>query len=365
MTSIAAKNSPKSFIFSVANKIVIRDFILSCNINFEWIVEDCRITSRQCVDKLYHTFETNACIVNSLENKLKQVQYIESLLLVRANGRTIIWINKYNFNLFCRPKKSKSTVGSRGVTSPTFVIDSAPVHNNIETVVRDDKDVKIIRLAPYSYLLNPIELAWNLLKFKVNDNYMGDDALIVLQDNPVVSSKLVRILNFYKECELKTHRTKQQHYPIGLSSYLDPRSINARIVMWMYIVASNTSNLDRSKIPDNMITDLYKNKELQSMFVWHDCSPVVELWNGAFVLHNCRCTGQNRHDKLLNVKFNSTEAVRQLFFFNKRIKQNDLSHSFSRYLHKPCDLQLLHATDAKLCKCQSININNKIFNSQK
>ncbi|OAF67082.1 hypothetical protein A3Q56_05180 [Intoshia linei] len=153
-----------------------------------------------------------ACTVNSLENKLRRVPYIESLLLARANGRTIIWIHECNFNLFSKRKEGRSNVGSRatvitasskgsnlhciaalsstrmynfkthqvsfkgddynnwlrelinityelGVTSPTFVIGNDPVHRKIESVVRVDKDVEMIRLAPYSYLLNPFELA--------------------------------------------------------------------------------------------------------------------------------------------------------------------------------------------------------------
>ncbi|OAF67499.1 hypothetical protein A3Q56_04779 [Intoshia linei] len=119
-----------------------------------------------------------------------------------------------------------------------------------------------------------------LLHLKITDNYMGDDALIVLQEQPTVTSKLVRILHFYKSYGLKTHPTKQQvstvrieyfgdlhfsetmqgyvsrkvdsviqRYYVGMSSWLDPRSINARIIMWMFIVASSKIvglNRDRS-----------------------------------------------------------------------------------------------------------------------
>ncbi|OAF66178.1 hypothetical protein A3Q56_06079 [Intoshia linei] len=152
--------------------------------------------------------------VNSPENKLKRVDYVNSLLLARSNGRTIILINESNFNLFCIRKEGRSKVGCRstvitagskgsnihciaamsasrifnfkthrgsfkgddcndwfrslidecteiGVISPTFVIDNAPVHSKLESVIR-------IRLAPYSHLLNPIELAWSCFKNEVN-----------------------------------------------------------------------------------------------------------------------------------------------------------------------------------------------------
>ncbi|OAF70135.1 hypothetical protein A3Q56_02122 [Intoshia linei] len=60
-----------------------------------------------------------------------------------------------------------------GVISPTFVIDNAPVHRKLESVIRIGEDAEIIRLVPYSYLLNPIELSWscfkNEIKIKLRD----------------------------------------------------------------------------------------------------------------------------------------------------------------------------------------------------
>ena len=54
-----------------------------------------------------------------------------------------------------------------GVRQPTFIIDNAPVHANLESVITSDEDVELIRLAPYSYLLNPIELLWSSFKTTV------------------------------------------------------------------------------------------------------------------------------------------------------------------------------------------------------
>ncbi|OAF66271.1 hypothetical protein A3Q56_06008 [Intoshia linei] len=54
-----------------------------------------------------------------------------------------------------------------GVISLTFVIENAPVHSKLESVIRIGEDAEIIRLAPYSYLLNPLELSWSCFKNEV------------------------------------------------------------------------------------------------------------------------------------------------------------------------------------------------------
>ena len=54
-----------------------------------------------------------------------------------------------------------------GVPRPTLVLDNAPAHAGVEDVVGSDEGVLILRLAPYSYLLNPIELMWSAFKADV------------------------------------------------------------------------------------------------------------------------------------------------------------------------------------------------------
>ena len=58
---------------------------------------------------------------------------------------------------------------NRGIERPTFIIDNAPVHVNLETVLQPEEDVEVLRLAPYSYLLNPIELLWSSFKSRVKN----------------------------------------------------------------------------------------------------------------------------------------------------------------------------------------------------
>ena len=52
----------------------------------------------------------------------------------------------------------------QGITRPTFVIDNAPVHSRLDQLEEKYSHVEILRPAPYSYLLNPIELLWNVFK---------------------------------------------------------------------------------------------------------------------------------------------------------------------------------------------------------
>nr|XP_022911119.1 uncharacterized protein LOC111422125 [Onthophagus taurus] len=149
--------------------------------------------------------------INTYENKVKRREYVEKLLESRGNGRDLIWIDECNFNLYCRRNEGRSKIGHRahvvvpaskgnnlhcigamcstqivsfehkrgsykgaeckvwfrgliatcrnlGFLHPSFIIDNAPVHSNLESVLQPQEDVQIIRLAPYSYLLNPIEL---------------------------------------------------------------------------------------------------------------------------------------------------------------------------------------------------------------
>lgn len=45
------------------------------------------------------------------------------------------------------------------IEQPSFMIDNALVHTNL----RPEEEVKIVQFAPFSYLLNPIELLCSAL----------------------------------------------------------------------------------------------------------------------------------------------------------------------------------------------------------
>ena len=169
--------------------------------------------------------------MNSVENKAKRARYIEGLFNARSEGRTIIWIDESNFNLYCKRKQGRSKIGSRasiiqptckgqnlhcigamssnqmihfsthrgsytrnecldwfrelvskceeqGMDRLTLIIDNAPVHSNLEEIEEEYNDVQILRLAPYSYLLNPIELLWS--EFKSHVKRMLRDQMFAL-----------------------------------------------------------------------------------------------------------------------------------------------------------------------------------------
>lgn len=158
--------------------------------------------------------------MNSAENKLKRSYYMEHLFDARANGRTLVWMDETNFNLYCSRKEGRSRIGARatlllpsskganlhcigamtstrmvlfttkrgsfnsqtcqewfrelietcntqGIENPTFIVDNAPAHCRLEEVIAEYEDTQLLRLAPYSYLLNPIELVWSSFKSHV------------------------------------------------------------------------------------------------------------------------------------------------------------------------------------------------------
>ena len=53
-----------------------------------------------------------------------------------------------------------------------LVIDNAPCHSNIEEILEEEefREHKILRLAPYSPILNPIENVWSVIKAFVKRN---------------------------------------------------------------------------------------------------------------------------------------------------------------------------------------------------
>ena len=47
------------------------------------------------------------------------------------------------------------------------MVDNAPAYSRLELLEEEFEDVQVLRLAPYSYLLNPIELVWSSFKSNV------------------------------------------------------------------------------------------------------------------------------------------------------------------------------------------------------
>ena len=156
--------------------------------------------------------------MNSTVNKEKRAEYCSSLLSYIGAGKYVIYIDETNFNLFLRRNEGRSRRGTRcSVKAPTskgknvhvigavsqtglvywerrrgsykkpdcqewlrsvlrrvdepltnvvIVCDNAPVHSELELVSLEEEfeGVTVLRLAPYSAPLNPIEECWSVLK---------------------------------------------------------------------------------------------------------------------------------------------------------------------------------------------------------
>lgn len=193
---------------------------LKKNISEEFSMNVCTSTIRNWLDGSLITLKNTRKVVDNMnkeENKTKRATYIEHLLQHRSEGRTLIWTDETNFNLYCKRSQGRSRIGTRasvvlpaskganlhcigpitsgslllfttrrgafksdaclecfrelartcqntGIEHPTFIIDNAPAHCKVESIVVEFPQVKVLRLAPYSYLLNPIELMWSVFK---------------------------------------------------------------------------------------------------------------------------------------------------------------------------------------------------------
>ena len=60
-----------------------------------------------------------------------------------------------------------ASCANQGIDAPTLIIDNTPAHARMEEIFAEHENVQMIFLAPYSYLLNPIELVWSSFKSHV------------------------------------------------------------------------------------------------------------------------------------------------------------------------------------------------------
>lgn len=156
--------------------------------------------------------------MNSPVNKEKRREYVQRLMDRIGQGKSIIFIDETNFNLFLRRSQGRSRKGTRcsvkspaskgknlhiigaisqeglvyietrrgpykkedccewlrrmlrNVTEPLHnvivVCDNAPVHCSLETVFQEEEfsSAELLRAAPYSAPINPIEECWSVLK---------------------------------------------------------------------------------------------------------------------------------------------------------------------------------------------------------
>ncbi|XP_047135639.1 uncharacterized protein LOC124812732 isoform X2 [Hydra vulgaris] len=156
---------------------------------------------------------------NSLTNKLLRREFLEKLMQATGIGKFIAYVDKSNVNLYIRRTHGRAKVGNRAVvrlpsskganvhmigaltqmglmnftcrrgnykmaqcndwlkqllqgivaqgipsTNIVVVIDNAPCHARANEAVMEFQGATILRLAPYSPILNPIEAAWSVIK---------------------------------------------------------------------------------------------------------------------------------------------------------------------------------------------------------
>ena len=156
--------------------------------------------------------------MNSPENKTQRAQYVRRLMEYTGSGKTVVYIDESNCNLFLRRSEGRSKRGTRcsvkaaaargpnvhiiGAITQTglvywqrkrgsyrkddcaewlrevlrrcpespeeilVVCDNAPVHSDLERIFDEDEftGARLLRLAPYSAPLNPIEIVWSSVK---------------------------------------------------------------------------------------------------------------------------------------------------------------------------------------------------------
>jgi transposase len=156
---------------------------------------------------------------NILRNRLLRKEYVQRIMAATGIGKYIVYIDESNVNLFLRRSQGRAPVGSRAVMklpsskganihmigaltqtgiisfqrrrgnykhqhcnawlrellqsivaqgiqshNIAIVIDNAPCHSRAEEAVAEFPGAELLRLAPYSPMLNPIESAWGVMK---------------------------------------------------------------------------------------------------------------------------------------------------------------------------------------------------------
>ena len=198
--------------------------------------------------------------INNPINKFKRKEYAEKYMEFIGNGYVPVFEDESNFNIHCKRSNGRAKIGSRahiklsntrganlhcigaispssliffenrrgslksedfrsyigkivdnifekGIRKAVIIIDNAPAHSKAEEQLEAKlsevdrqifDDIKLLRLAPYSHSLNPIENYWSAFKSKVKDTMrrrreeINNDTLRL--DGESLSSKRLRIL---------------------------------------------------------------------------------------------------------------------------------------------------------------------------
>lgn len=210
---------------------------------------------------------------NSEINKRKRKEYVDKIMNRTGMGKTVVYIDETNVNLFLRRSQARARKGfrpavkcppSRGknihilggisqngmvywerrrgnyrkedcnewlrrmlrtIRAPfqniVVVCDNAPVHVDLERVVAEEEffGVELVRLGPYSASLNPIEECWSTMKRDLSNTFVT-----MMNTAPVGMSQTEYRMQYLERCIdnavltitsalcLKTHNHVQKHF---------------------------------------------------------------------------------------------------------------------------------------------------------
>lgn len=219
----------------------------------QWIENNRQITLKEIVAKVKMLMRKEVCVyfvegslegrlyrhkrsldyhpqlINTLENKTKRSEYINTLNYYMNLKKTIVWLGETSFKMFCRRAKGRFNTNSTFATfDPTIFIMGAislegvvgvqrsrdrirpeDIFKNWPPAKSDDvtnlvivcdsdycfseldeyfnnSEVTLLLLSPYSYMLNPMESIWNniISNFKSN-------ASVSLSNNEVKEERLI------------------------------------------------------------------------------------------------------------------------------------------------------------------------------
>lgn len=178
--------------------------------------------------------------MNSQANKDKRCQYVNQILQLTGEGKQIIFMDESNVNLFISRTSGRSRKGQRcvvkrpnshgpnvhmicgisqrglhnftrargsfkwesantwvrqlfqslinegeNIENVVLIIDNAPCHSRIENILSEApfSGARIVRLAPYSAPLNPMEYAWNSIKSTIKNELESRRHLLINGNN--------------------------------------------------------------------------------------------------------------------------------------------------------------------------------------
>ncbi|KAF0704700.1 hypothetical protein AaE_014805 [Aphanomyces astaci] len=170
-------------------------------------IEVSKSTLHRELDKRVYTFKSvhyEPLQMNDPTFKGKRREYVQQLRDLLGQGKIPIWIDETNFNLFTSRTKARSLRGRRavfirggtqkgknlhqpdanewirgmlgaatnhygGLQDILVIADNAPCHSRLENVFAEDefRTATLLRLAPYSPMMNPIENLWSQFKAHV------------------------------------------------------------------------------------------------------------------------------------------------------------------------------------------------------